>query len=451
MWKTWSDNKEFSLGLQHQIILCDYINPLSDKSCELVRDGAIALKNSNNGWVFAYKGTKKQVFKKYEAQRVQNILDYSDLLVLPGFFDMHFHWVQDDVRLMPKDSLLTWLSKYTWPYEMKFKSKRYTRIRAKSFTQELLSVGTLGGACYSSVHAHTVDEALENFLGDYVVGNVLMTMNSPAGLKQTKKNALAIIAEKAKKFKSRYAMTPRFAPTTHPEVMKTGAALARKNKSFIQTHLSETPQEIDYVLSLYRKLPGFEDVKTYTEIYQRCDLLGPQTIMGHGIHLSKEELAVLKKTKTKIAHCPTSNAPVKEGGLGSGLFDFEKTQKAGIDWALASDIGGGPFLSMFDVMRSFVDQNKKQKSKTATYQSALYRSTLAGARMLGLGKKTGSIEVGKEASFIAVASPSVRAKENAESVLKQLIEGQAKKRAGFCQLVEKTYLRGEQVFNRHDD
>lgn len=34
-----------------------------------------------------------------------------------------------------------------------------------------------------------------------------------------------------------------------------------------------------------------------------------------------------------------------------------KTEHHDILWALASDIGAGPFLSMFDVMRSFVKQN----------------------------------------------------------------------------------------------
>lgn len=434
---------------QHQIILCDYINPISDKSTELVRSAAIVLKKARHGWVIFDKGPKAKILKKYGTTRVQKILDYSDYLLMPGFFDMHFHWVQDDVRLMPKDSLLTWLSKYTWPYESKFKSKRYTRQRAHRFSRELLSVGTLGGACYSSLHGHTVDEALEHFVGDFVVGNVLMTMNSPDYLKQTKKNALELVAQKAKQFKSRYAMTPRFAPTTHPEVMKAGAKLARKHKSFIQTHLSETPQEIDYVLSMYRELPGFEDVASYTEIYQRCEILGPQTIMGHAIHLSQKELALLKKTKTKVAHCPTSNAPVKEGGLGSGLFDFTKTQKAGIDWALASDIGGGPFLSMFDVMRSFVTQNKKNAA--ATYQKALYRSTLAGAKMLGLEKTSGSLDKGKDANFIAVESPKFSQGENAELVLKRLITSCSKNRASYSDLVEKTYFKGELVFSREDD
>src|SRR5690606_22243764 len=106
---------------------------------------------------------------------------------------------------------------------------------------------------------------------------------------------------------------------------------------------------------------------SYTEIYQRTGMLGPRSLMGHGIHLAPEELKLLKKSKTVLVHCPTSNAPIKQQGLGSGLFDFRGVEKARIRWALGSDIGGGPFLSMLDVIQSFVDQNRRVGIKEATY------------------------------------------------------------------------------------
>ena len=102
--------------------------------------------------------------------------------------------------------------------------------------------------------------------------------------------------------------------------------------------------------------------------------------MGHGIHLSSSELSMLKKTKTAIAHCPTSNAPISKKGLGSGLFDLKTISKNKIRWALGSDIGAGPYLSMVDVMNSFVSQHKKQG--LANYTRAFYRATLAGEEII---------------------------------------------------------------------
>lgn len=426
----------------YKILLCDVLNPITDKKAMLTRQAAIVLKPSKSGFKIHKIGPSNKIVASFPGA---SIIDRSGHLALPGFFDMHFHWVQDDVRLMPKDSLLEWLSKYTWPYEMKFKSKKYSKEKAKKFSQELLSVGTLGGAIYASIHGHTVDDALENFKGDFIAGNVLMTMNSPKGLSQTREQALNLVESLSAKWGKAYAMTPRFAPTTHPDVMKAGAWLAKKRGSFIQTHLSETKAEIEYVLDLYKKHDGYENIPSYTDIYKKCGMLGKKTIMGHGIHLSKDELATLSKTGTVIAHCPTSNAPVKEKGLGSGLFDFKKIEKAGVRWALGSDIGGGPFLSMFDVMQSFVEQNKKAKVSGATFTKALYRATKSGAEVLGLHKKMGSLDEGMLANLILVESPKGK---NAEEALVNLHKPFQKKREGYLDLVIETYYAGEALYSK---
>lgn len=434
---------------QHVVIFADLLNPLSDSKARFIRDAVLVIRPTTRGWRIAHIGPREKYLRQRRGEQVLKTLDFSGLLLMPGFFDMHFHWVQDEVRLMPKDSLLSWLQNYTWPYEMKFKSKRFSKREAKRFAGELARMGTLGGGCFGSIHSHTVEHALEQFRGDFVVGNVLMTMNSPKGLRQTKKGALNTVESLSERYKKRYALTPRFAPTTHPDVMGRAAQMVKKYKSYTQSHLSETQEEIEYVLGLYRKIPGFEDVKNYTEIYRRCGLLGPRTIMGHGIYLDDEEWQILKKTRTSIAHCPTSNASVKRQGLGSGLFDFSQAEKHGVSWALGSDIGGGPFLSMFDVMNSFVELNSQKKK--ATYTLALHRATLAGAKILGLGQESGSLDEGKWANFIAVPSPQKVAGENAESVLKSLLRPYLKNRSASQSLVVRTYYKGECVYDEDFD
>ncbi len=222
--------------------------------------------------------------------------------------------------------------------------------------------------------------------------------------------------------------------------------MADKMGCFKQTHLSETPQEIEFVLSIYRKLPGFEDVSSYTEIYEKTGMLGSRSLMGHGIHLSPRELKLLARTKTSIIHCPTSNAPIKEQGLGSGLFNFKQVEKANVRWALGSDIGGGPFLSMFDVMRSFIDQNKKKKIKGASAVKALYRATLAGAEILGLEKSSGNLNKGKNATFLVVPVSKLKSLKGAEEILMSIIKSCRTRRGDYSNLVSEVYLKGEKNF-----
>ncbi len=427
------------------------LNPLSDKECQYLPDGLLVLAwhQTKKSWLIKEilpwtKGEKK--YHRYFDKK--HLFHLEESVIMPSFFDMHFHWVQDDVRLMPKDSLLEWLEKYTFPTEMKFSNKEYAVTRAKYFFDYLLQTGTLGGACYSSIHTHALEAAMKYAKGDFIIGNVLMNMYSPEELTQSEAESLKITDKFTKKFKERFAFTPRFAITTTPKVMSEGAKMADKNKSFKQTHLSETKAEISFVLSIYKKIKGFEKVKTYTEIYEKTNMLGPKSLMGHGIHLGAKELATLHKTKTSIVHCPTSNAPHEDLGLGSGLFDFKKVEAAKVRWALGSDIGGGPYLSMFDVMRSFVSQNKQKKRSGATYIKALYRSTLAGASLLGMEKKKGNLAAGKIANFIVVPFPTEQAPKGAEELLKSIIEPLSSIRSAYDLVVTHTFLNGDCVYQK---
>lgn len=438
------------MSFQRIVVLANIINPISDKKCQFIKDGALVLKlkktKAGEKYIVEQIGKAKTLTKKLKEGF--QLIDYSQNIIMPSFFDMHFHWVQDDVREMPKDNLLSWLENYTFPTEKKYQSKRYAKQKAKFFFDRLTSVGTLGGACYSSIHEHALEYAMQEVKGEFVIGNVLMTINSPKYLTQTKEEAVSLVKKLSAKYKKKYALTPRFAIATDPETMKETSKIAKKEKCFMQSHLSETKNEIDFVTSIYKEMKGFEKIKNYTEIYKKVGMLGPKSIMGHGIHLTKDEMDMLEKTNTAIAHCPTSNAPIKEKGLGSGLFDFKKVEKKNIRWAMGSDIGGGPVLSMFDVIRSFVDQNKKEKVTGATYKKALYRSTLAGAQLLQLEKTCGNLEVGKDANFIMLPKMKLTQEDNIETVMERFIKKGRKDRLKYDQLVEKVFFQGELVFSK---
>lgn len=424
----------------YRVLRCDYINPKSDTSCEIVVDGALVLKRYGQAYRIEKKGTWKSVQLFLKGKRSLELIETNGV-VIPAFYDMHFHWVQDEVCLMPKDNLLDWLKNYTWPYEQKFESQTFSLTQAQRFGEKLKKQGSVGGLCYSSVHAHSVDHALLNFRGNFSVGHVLMDMNSPPYLEQDTESEKKLIAAYAKKYKSRYAITPRFAPTTSVELMSHGAKVQRAFGSFIQTHLSETREEIEYVLSIFRSFPGFKKVKNYTEIYEQVGLLGEKTFLGHGIYLSDQELSLIKKRKSWIVHCPSSNAPLAQMGLGSGLFDFRRADQLGVKWVLGSDIGGGPFLSMLDVMASFVQQNRAIKNKEATWTRALCRATLWGARGMGIAAGHGNLELGKFADLVVLPG-RLSAQETAENFFESLLMAQFLGPRDYSSLTGRVFVKG---------
>lgn len=418
------------------------LNPLNDLKCDYIPSGILVVKNQ-----LIYDILPLEIgLKKYHHHiSKSNITDFVDSVIMPGFFDMHFHWVQDDVRQMPKDSLLEWLDKYTFPAEEKFANKKFSQQKAKIFFKRLSTTGTIGGACYSSVHEHALVAAMQQAKGHFIIGNVLMNMNSPTSLTQSEDESLKLTRQNIKKYKKRFCFTPRFALSTSPNVMSKGSKLADNANCFKQSHLSETPQEIELILEVYKRFKSLKNISTYTEIYQRTGMLGKRSLMGHAIHLSPKELKILYKTHTALIHCPTSNAPIEEQGLDSGLFNFKNIEKNKIRWALGSDIGGGPFLSMFDVMRSFVDQNKKIHPKAATYTKALYRATLAGAEILEIHHKCGNLKKGKEASFIVAPLKNPHLFTKAELAIQKIIQLNRNKRQDYDTMLKHVYLNNKLV------
>lgn len=154
---------------------------------------------------------------------------------------------------------------------------------------------------------------------------------------------------------------------------------------------------------------------------------------------------MLQKTKTAIAHCPTSNAPLKDKGLGSGLFDLKKVLKEKIRWALGSDIGAGPYLSMVDVMNSFVSQHKK--TSVASYTMAFYRATLAGESILQSDHKRGSFSLGKEGTFLSWSVQNISSLKNksSEEVLRKLFYTPKSHRADCVDRCGEVYWQGNKL------
>ena len=103
-------------------------------------------------------------------------------------------------------------------------------------------------------------------------------------------------------------LTPRFAISCTNELLTSLGNLAAADPTLpIQTHISENQGEIEFVKEL------FPDCKSYADVYHKHGLLGPRTILAHGVHLTEEELILIKTTGAGISHCPTSNFNLRSG------------------------------------------------------------------------------------------------------------------------------------------
>jgi guanine deaminase len=319
-------------------------------------------------------------------------------LITPGFIDAHVHYPQTGIIGAWGRQLIDWLNRYTFPEEMRFADPIHAQSMARLFFAEQLRNGFTTCASFCTTHPVSVDAFFEEAarLGVRAVGGkVMMDRNAPSGLLDDAQTghdqSTALINRWHGRQRLTYALSPRFAPTCSPEQLEASWALWTSHRDcLLQTHLSETIAELDWVAGLF---PAARD---YLDVYDRFGLLGPRSIFGHGIHLSPREKARLAETGAAIAHCPTSNAY-----LGSGACDVAGLHASGITVGLGTDTGGGSSFSPFATMRAAYEAGQAH-GHALTPAQLWWLASVGSARALHLSDRVGNLAPGLEADAVII-------------------------------------------------
>ncbi len=365
-----------------------------ERAHELIEDGAISIEN---GEIVAV-GEASAILAAAPAGAVVD--DHSGKLVLPGFIDTHIHYPQTRVVGSYGAQLLDWLNKYTFVEEQKFADPSHCEAVARFFLDELFRQGTTTAMVYCTVHPQSVDAFFaesEARGARMIAGKVMMDRNAPEPLTDDPQRGYdetkALIARWRGRGRLDYAISPRFAVTSSEAQLEAAGALVREHPgAYLQTHLDENFAEIAFVK---RQFPW---AKTYLDVYQRYDLLGPRSVFGHCIHLEESEVAAMARSESVAAFCPTSNL-----FLGSGLFDKKRLDDAGVRVGLATDIGGGTSYSMLQTAAEAYKVLQMNGQSWPALQ-AFYQMTLGNALALGLQGRIGSVEAGREADLVVLDS-----------------------------------------------
>jgi len=327
-------------------------------------------------------------------------LDLGGSVIVPGFVDAHVHLPQFAIMGKGTGELLTWLNTYTYPEEARFADPDYARQVSAQFFEALVANGTTAAAVYSSVHEGATDIAFSAARSTgmrVLMGKVMMDRNSPEELLEDTDESIAASLRLFEKWNGaeggrlQYAFTPRFAASCSMELMKQVGHMAAERGAFVQSHLSENPDEVEWIKRLFPSSPS------YAAVYESAGLLNARSIMAHCIHLSPDEVALLARRRANVAFCPYSNRT-----LHSGTMPYSRLRDAGLNISLGTDVAGGPSLSMPEQMR------EAMKAAGIAWKEALYLATLGGAKTLGLSDDIGNFEPGKDADFVVMDSEVVK-------------------------------------------
>ena len=274
----------------------------------------------------------------------------------------------------------------------------HAREVAEFFLDELLRNGTTTAMVYGTVHRTSADaffEAAEGRGMRMIAGQVLMDRHCPEALRGTDRCWIDVresLGQWEGRGRLHYAITPRFAITSSDEQLRAAGDLARAHpRAYIQSHLAEHREEVAWVRRLF---PG---ARSYLDVYERFGLLRERSIYAHCLHLDAEDRRRMAEAGAAAAFCPTSNL-----FLGSGLFNLEATDAAGLRYSLATDVGAGTTFSMLKTMQEAYKVAQLQ-GQSLTALRAFYLATLAGARALRLDDRIGSFQPGREADFVVLS------------------------------------------------
>lgn len=364
-----------------------------------------------NGYILIEDDEIKSVGEGVPAQAAAlgaEVIDASDMFVYPGLVSTHHHLYQTFTRNLPKVQSMELFDWLTTLYEI-WRGLDSECIYYSSLTGmgELLKYGCTTCLDHHYVFPKKSDDFIDRqFEAAQAIGmRFHATRGSmsrgksdgglpPDDLVQDIDTILADSERLIKKYHdaSRHSMRnvalapcSPFSVTT--KLLKASAELARKYGVRLHTHLCETKDEEGFCLEKLGMRP--------LEYMQSCGWVGSDVWFAHGIHFKDEELELLARTGTGVAHCPVSNMK-----LASGVCRVPDMLRLGVPVGLAVDGSASNDCSnmLAEIRASYLLHRLTYSNLAPTGYDILKLATRGSARLLGRDD-LGAISAGMSADL----------------------------------------------------
>ena len=347
-------------------------------------------------------------FRDLRPRARENLLDLGEVVVLPGLINAHCHLDYTDMagQLPPPRAFTDWIASITaaktgWSYS------DYAHSWLKGASQ-LLGTGVTTVADI---------EAMPDLLPDVWLATPLRVFSflEMTGILSRRKPA-AILAEALEKITSlkhprnRAMLSPHAAYSTLPELLQRTAAVARRRKWLVSTHIAESGEEFDMFQHARGKMHQWlgrngrdgSDCGCGSPVahYARNKLLGENVLAIHVNYLARGDATLLAKNHTHVVHCPRSHDYFKHPP-----FQRQRLVNAGVNLCLGTDSLATtrrngkekPQLNLFAEMRLLADRDP-----AASPADILQMATVNGARALGMAGHAGQLSKNAAADWIAL-------------------------------------------------
>jgi 5-methylthioadenosine/S-adenosylhomocysteine deaminase len=314
-------------------------------------------------------------------------------LVVPGLVNAHTHAAMALLRGVGDDMpLMRWLNERIWPLEQALASDEFVYDGSRLAALEMLRAGQ---TCCSDMYFYPEAAArgMRSVGMRAVVGIIALEFASgyAADAEDYLRKGLAARDALREDPLVSFTLAPHAPYTVSDATFHRIGTLAEELDLPVHMHLHETAHEVQESLSLHGVRPLAR--------LDRLGLVNERLIAVHAVHLEDTEIALLAQCGSSVAHCPTSNLK-----LASGIARVSTMLDRGVALALGTD--GAASNNRLDLqaearLAALIAKGTSGDAAAASAFDMLEAATFGGARALGLERRIGSIEIGKDADLAA--------------------------------------------------
>lgn len=334
-------------------------------------------------------GIFKQIADEIPVDKSVQVIDCETKAILPSFANMHTHAPMMFLRGIGEDKeLFSWLRTEIWPREAKLNDEFVYHLTKFAALEMIKSGTTLFNDMY--FYENATIRAVDEMGIRAVVSYLFMDFFDD--------NKTIEHIETAQRFLNTNSLNPKIIKslschaiyTTSKRAFQTAYELSKKYNTYLHIHVSETQQEVNDCVDKYALRP--------VELLNNWGVLDSKTLLAHAVHLSDNELQILRNLKSVVVHCPASNLK-----LNSGMFNLQRCLDAGLYITLGTDgVSSNNSLSMINEMKiaALLAKETAQSECAGSTSDVFDVATRNGFSAVGING--GCIRVGAVADFILV-------------------------------------------------
>jgi len=340
-------------------------------------------------------------------QSADQVIDARNMIILPGLVNTHHHFYQTLTRNIPEAQnadLFHWLRTLYPIWAGMTPEAIYISTRTAIAELMLSGCTTSSDHCYIWPHGARLDDqiqaATEMGFRFHAARGSMSVGESQGGLPPDSvvEDEDAILRDSQRVIElyhdaNRYAMirivlAPCSPFSVSPQLMRQSVKLARAYGVHSHTHLAETLDEATYCAETFGRSP--------VELAEDLGWVGSDIWHAHMVHPNADEITRLGKTRTGVAHCPSSNMR-----LASGIAPVGAMRQAGVRIGLGVDGSASNDSShmLTEARQALLLQRVMGNPAALSSEEALWLATRGGASVLGRDD-IGYLAPGMAADFI---------------------------------------------------